>query len=189
MTTKLFSALLAALLIAGCASGPNPADVPVTDLSGKPVAGGTDGAQSSGVNTGGVTASELTGGVPQVNASAAPVAAEQGPAGVSRLVYFDFDSYAVKPEFLDDLQAHAEFIKRRSTSRVLIEGHTDDRGGREYNLALGQKRADAVQRALKQLGVATPQTEAVSFGKEKPAVEGGGEEAQAQNRRAVLVYR
>jgi peptidoglycan-associated lipoprotein len=112
-----------------------------------------------------------------------------GPQGVSRLVYFDFDSYVIKPEFQSLLEAHARFLKANPSRKVVLEGHTDERGGREYNLALGQKRAEAVRRALALLGVSDSQMEAVSFGKEKPAVEGHNEEAWAKNRRVEISYR
>ena len=124
----------------------------------------------------------------------APVSADtgslnaQGPVGVARIVYFDFDSYTVKPEFQSLIDGHARFLKANPQRRVSIEGHTDDRGGREYNLALGQKRSEAVRRALTLLGVSDSQIEAVSFGKEKPAVTGSGEEVWAQNRRAEIRY-
>jgi len=87
------------------------------------------------------------------------------------------------------IEAHAKFIKADKTRKVAIEGHTDERGGREYNLALGQKRAEAVRRALGLLGVSENQIEAVSFGKEKPAVQGSTEDAMAKNRRAEISYR
>ena len=112
----------------------------------------------------------------------------QGPVGVERIVYFDYDSYTVKPEFQSLIDGHARFLKANPQRRISIEGHTDERGGREYNLALGQKRSEAVRRALTLLGVNDGQIEAVSFGKEKPAVTGSGEEVWAQNRRAEIRY-
>jgi peptidoglycan-associated lipoprotein len=95
----------------------------------------------------------------------------------------------VKPEAQPQIEAHARFLKAVPSRKVQIEGHTDDRGGREYNLALGQKRAEAVRRSLGLLGVSDAQMEAVSYGKEKPAAEGHSEDAYAQNRRAELSYR
>jgi peptidoglycan-associated lipoprotein len=112
-----------------------------------------------------------------------------GPVNVARIVYFDYDSYVIKPEFQSLIEAHARFLKANNGRRVAIEGHTDERGGREYNLALGQRRSEAVRRALVLLGVPDGQLEAVSFGKEKPANPGSDEAAWAQNRRAELVYR
>ena len=112
-----------------------------------------------------------------------------GPVGVARIVYFDYDSYTIKPEFQSLIDGHARFLKANAQRRISIEGHTDERGGSEYNLALGQKRSEAVRRALTLLGVNDAQIEAVSFGKEKPAVQGTGEDVWAQNRRAEIVYR
>jgi peptidoglycan-associated lipoprotein len=112
-------------------------------------------------------------------------AAPQGP----RIVYFDYDSFIIKPEFQAVIEAHAKFLKADPKRRAAVEGHTDENGGREYNLALGQKRAEAVRRALALLGVPDVQVEAVSYGKEKPANEGHDEASWAQNRRAEIVYR
>ena len=112
-----------------------------------------------------------------------------GPAGVASVIYFDYDSYSVKPEFQSVLDAHARFLRADKTRRVNIEGHTDERGGREYNLSLGQKRSEAVRRALAVLGVPDSQMEAVSYGKEKPAAQGADESAFAKNRRAEMTYR
>ena len=110
------------------------------------------------------------------------------PTG-TRIIYFDYDSYVIKPEFQDVIENHARFIKADKNRKVAVEGHTDDRGGREYNLALGQKRSEAVRRALGLLGVPDSQVEAVSFGKEKPAMQGSDEAALAKNRRAEISYR
>ena len=107
-------------------------------------------------------------------------------SGLARVVYFDFDSFVVKDEFRGAIDAHARRLNAVKTRKVLIEGHTDERGGREYNLALGQKRAEAVQKSLTLLGVSADQIESVSFGKERPAVQGSTEEAWAQNRRAEI---
>ena len=109
--------------------------------------------------------------------------------GVSRTVYFDFDSYVVKPEYQSTLDAHARFIKAVPGRTVVLEGHTDDLGGREYNLALGQRRAEAVRRSLALLGVADGSMEAISYGKEKPAVAGTNDDARSQNRRVEISYR
>jgi len=107
----------------------------------------------------------------------------------NRVVYFDYDSFAIRPEFQSVIETHAKIIKVDKSKKVAIEGHTDERGGREYNLALGQKRAEAVRRALVLLGVSENQVEAVSFGKEKPAVLGSTEAAMEKNRRAEISYR
>jgi len=106
--------------------------------------------------------------------------------GAARIVYFDFDSFVVKDEFRPLIEAHAKRMAANKSQRGTIEGHTDERGGREYNLALGQKRAEAVLRSMTLLGVSETQLEAVSFGKERPAVQGSDEAAWAKNRRAEL---
>ena len=124
----------------------------------------------------------------QVASVSLPGAAGVGDAkaALGRVVYFDFDSYVVKDEFRALIDAHAKALAAQRGKRLVIEGHTDERGGREYNLALGQKRAEAVAKSLTLLGVPEAQLEAVSFGKERPAVEGSDEEAWARNRRAEL---
>ena len=113
------------------------------------------------------------------------------PKGVllKRSVYFDFDSYIVKDEYKPLVNAHSGYLNKNKGRKIVIQGNTDERGGREYNLALGQKRAEAVSRALGLLGVPNAQMEAVSFGKEKPAMTGHSEDAYAQNRRVELSYR
>jgi len=175
MKQSLFLAVALAAALAGCASGVKLDDVPVTDRSAQPVTPG-------GPGTGGQTQ------VPQVTAEDT-LANRGGPANVARIVYFDFDSYVVKPEFQSLIEAHARYLKQDARRHVVIEGNTDERGGREYNLALGQKRSEAVRQALTLLGVRDNQIEAVSFGKEKPAATGNDESAWAQNRRAEIAYR
>jgi len=112
------------------------------------------------------------------------------PKGVlaKRSVYFDFDSYIVKDEFKPVVEAHAKYLGANKGRKIVIQGNTDERGGREYNLALGQKRAEAVRKSLSVLGVADTQMEAVSFGKEKPKAQGSDEAAWAENRRADIAY-
>jgi len=106
-----------------------------------------------------------------------------------RSVYFQYDSFVVQPEYQSVVEAHARYLSANRNKRVVIEGNTDERGGREYNLALGQKRADAVRRALATLGVDDAQMESVSFGEEKPRSTGADEASLAENRRADLSYR
>ena len=103
-------------------------------------------------------------------------------------VYFDFDKYVVKEAYRPLVSAHSNYLNTHKARRVVIQGNTDERGGREYNLALGQKRAEAVRRQMALHGVSENQMEAVSFGKEKPKAEGHNEAAWAQNRRADIVY-
>lgn len=112
------------------------------------------------------------------------------PKGIlaQRSIYFDLDSYIVKDEFRPVLEAHAKYLNGNRTRKIVIQGNTDERGGREYNLALGQKRAEAVRKALALLGVPDAQIEAVSFGKEKPKALGSDDAAYAENRRADIAY-
>ncbi len=106
------------------------------------------------------------------------------------VVYFDFDSFELKPEGVAVVKAHARFLNTNKGRPLVVEGHADERGGREYNLALGQKRAEAVRRLLAMEGVPDGQVEAVSFGEEKPAVPGAADEAaHDKNRRAEIKYR
>ena len=103
-----------------------------------------------------------------------------------RVIYFDFDSYAIKDDFKPVIDSYARLLAGNRAKHLVVEGHTDERGGREYNLALGQKRAAAVVQSLTLLGAAENQLEAVSFGEERPAVQGSDEAAWAKNRRAEL---
>lgn len=168
----------AAVLMTGCGSAVKLDSVPVEDKSGTTISQDGTGGQAGSVGNGGVKSVDIG------------KSAQQGviPAG-PRIVYFDYDSYVIKPEFQPVIEAHARFIVADKGRKAAIEGHTDERGGREYNLALGQKRAEAVRRALGLLGVVDSQVEAVSFGKEKPAVQGSDENAMAKNRRAEISYR
>ena len=105
-----------------------------------------------------------------------------------RSVYFDYDSYVVKDEFQALLTAHGKFLSANPAMKMLIQGNADERGSREYNLALGQKRADAVKKALALLGAREDQLESVSLGEEKPACSEAGEECWAKNRRGDMLY-
>ena len=181
MVKRISLSLVILALVAGCSSGVKLNDVPVEDKSATSTAGAGAG---SGAGAGGSTQSGVT--PVDIGASGANAA---GPANVARIIYFDFDSYSIKPEFQSLIEAHSRFLKANPNRKVVIEGHTDERGGREYNLALGQRRSEAVRRSMGLLGVTDNQVEAVSFGKEKPAVQGGDEAAMAQNRRAEISYR
>jgi len=108
---------------------------------------------------------------------------------LKRSVYYEFDKYDVKPEYRALVDSHARWLKSNPGARLTIEGNADEQGSREYNLALGQRRAEAVVKSLTLLGADQTQLEAVSFGKERPAVQGENEEAWAKNRRAELASR
>ena len=103
-------------------------------------------------------------------------------------VYFGFDEYTVQTKYQKMLSAHAGYLKANPKQKIIIQGNTDERGTAEYNLALGQRRSDAVRKSLNLMGVSDDQMEAVSFGKEKPKAEGDSEAAFAENRRADIVY-
>jgi peptidoglycan-associated lipoprotein len=105
-----------------------------------------------------------------------------------RSVFFDYDQYTIKPEFQSLIEAHAKFLVKNPKIKTLIQGNADERGSREYNLALGQKRAEAVKRALSLLGAREEQIESVSLGEEKPRCTDHSEECWAQNRRSDLLY-
>lgn len=104
------------------------------------------------------------------------------------IVYFDFDKYDIRSDFADLLNGHAAFLRANPSYKIVIEGHADERGTPEYNIALGERRASAVQMYLQGKGVSANQMAIVSYGKEKPAVLGHDENAYAKNRRAILVY-
>jgi peptidoglycan-associated lipoprotein len=105
-----------------------------------------------------------------------------------REIFFDLDSYAIRAEFKPLLEQHAKFLQANAKYKMLIQGNADERGSREYNLALGQKRAEAVKKALQLLGASEGQLEAVSLGKEKPRCMESTEECWSQNRRADILY-
>jgi peptidoglycan-associated lipoprotein len=168
------------LTLAACTNVPLD-DVAVQDRTGTSVsalqAGNAAGGSTSGAAGGGVAGVEVAG------------ADKAQPSALQRVVYFDFDSFEIRPEFASVLEANARYLAADGSRRLALEGHTDERGGREYNLALGQKRAEAVRRAMGLLGVRDSQMEAVSFGEEKPAMTGFDEAAFAKNRRVELTYR
>lgn len=125
---------------------------------------------------------------PVVQAPVAPYLDPSNALNRERSVYFDFDKYVVKSEDTRLIELHGKFLAANPTVAIRIEGNTDEQGGAEYNLALGQKRAEAVSKALSVYGVKPNQVEAVSFGEEKPKALGHDEAAHAQNRRADLAY-
>ena len=193
----LLAPLAALALLAGCAS-PSPvaptAAAPVQTAAAAPVARAAAPAPApaaatpspqSAVSTVDLASSRSAPGAG--GAAAAPAAgAALLAAPQQNVVYFDFDSFAIRDDFKPVIEGHARVLSRDTGKRMVIEGHTDERGGREYNLALGQKRAEAVVRSLVLLGVGERQLEAVSFGKERPAVQGSDESAWSRNRRAEI---
>lgn len=112
----------------------------------------------------------------------------QSPLAQQRSVYFDFDSYTVPEQYRSMVEMHASYLSRNTQQNIRIEGNADARGGSEYNLALGQRRSDAVARMMSLMGVNSAQIEAISFGKERPKAMGNTEADYAENRRADIVY-
>ena len=161
-----------ALLMAACSSTPDS-----IDQTGAPVETRGGGPAVATVTTGGVDGGRL----PAVLTDPKSILSK-------RSVYFDYDSYEVKSEYKDLVTAHAKFLAENRQFKMLIQGNTDERGSREYNLALGQKRADAIRKMLGLLGVGEGQLESVSLGEEKPKNEGHNESAWAENRRGDMLY-
>lgn len=186
---KIFGAILLALTLSACStSGPQATveDRSAGTTTTQPAAGETKagGTETTGLGTEGVAGSSLDGsgtyaGDPRKD-PASPLS--------KRSIFFDFDSFVVTDEYSPVLEAHAAYLVSKRDSRVVLQGNTDERGSREYNLALGQKRAEAVRKALMVLGVTDAQLEAVSFGEEKPRNEADTEAAYAENRRVDVVY-
>lgn len=168
----LTAAAVVAVLATGCASNTKLNDTPVETRN--PTA--TETAQPQ----------QAQSAVSTVDLAAQKNAELLAAAKKGRVIYFDFDSFVVKDEFRPAVEANAKYLANNKKAQMIIEGHTDERGSREYNLALGQKRAEAVQKALVALGAADSQLESVSYGEERPAVEGHDEAAWSKNRRAEL---
>lgn len=171
------SALLCAvaLTLAACGSNVRLDDAQVTDAKGTAALKDDPSTQAPGA-------------IQQVQVGDRAVQAAL-PKDLPLLVYFDFNSDVIKPEFQSVIAGHARHLSRNKSAQVNIEGHTDERGGREFNLALGQNRAEAVRRALNLLGVQDAQMQAVSFGKEKPADTSGTDDGMGKNRRVFFNYR
>jgi peptidoglycan-associated lipoprotein len=176
--SKLLVALLAVTLVTAC-SGPSKSTV--DEGAGSAVG---DGASSSGVGEGGMGQGGDMGG----SAMGGSALGGPGASQENRVVYFEFDQFDVKPEYNAVLQAHGRYLSANPTSRLRLEGHADERGSREYNIGLGEKRGQAVRNVLLLQGAVADQIATVSFGEERPAVIGSDEEAWALNRRVEIVY-
>jgi peptidoglycan-associated lipoprotein len=165
---------IATLALAGCPKKPTT----VPEGSGSTA---TEGSETAGASADGQVGEgrELPG------ASGSPTG---GPSGVANVIYFDFDSSSIRPEYASLITSHAKFLAGSSSIRIRVEGHTDERGSREYNIALAERRAQAVRTALKLQGAGDAQLTTVSYGEERPAVAGSDEAAYEKNRRVELVY-
>jgi len=166
----------ASLLLASCATEEQKpaAQAPVETKPGAPQA-----VQTQPVKP-------VTPGKP----GASPFAALKDPGSIlsKRTVYFDFDKFDVKPEYRPLVEAHAKFLRENPSAKMLIQGNADERGSREYNVGLGQRRSEAVKKMLTLLGAREEQIEAVSLGEEKPACAEHSEECWAKNRRDDMLY-
>jgi peptidoglycan-associated lipoprotein len=175
---KPIQILAVAVLALGLAACQKPKQVKPDETA---AATTTEAASTSGIGdagtAGGTTAKPLT---PQQQALA--------DLAQKSIVYFDFDSSEIRSEYVSVIAAHAGYLVKFPNARVRLEGHTDERGSREYNIGLGERRAQAVRRALMLQGVADAQVTTVSYGEERPAVEGSDDAAHAQNRRVELVH-
>ncbi|HET9581053.1 MAG TPA: peptidoglycan-associated lipoprotein Pal [Usitatibacter sp.] len=173
---RLAICLVAAALAAGCASSEKKPEPPVSDRSTATTPQAPTTPPTSQTTP---RATESLSGNPL-----------KDPNNIlsKRSIYFDFDSNAVKDEYRNLIQAHARYLNDHRDTRIRIEGNCDERGSREYNLALGQRRAEAVKKVMTVLGVQDGRIETVSFGEEKPVANGHDEDSWAKNRRADIKY-
>ncbi|MBS8238905.1 peptidoglycan-associated lipoprotein Pal [Marinobacter lipolyticus] len=181
---KAFAMVLSLGLVAGCSSTGDTmgedeygSDVQAVDQDGGSTVYG--GSEDGGVSSTGLTDEEMREREER---------AEQEAMRNITTFYFDFDTAEIKPEAREVLVAHARYLESNPNQQVRLEGHGDERGTKEYNLALGERRANAVERFLIVNGASRGQLETVSYGEEKPAVMGSNESAWAQNRRVELVF-
>lgn len=190
----LISLLVASLMLSACGTTETKAPVEEKSVATTPAAPAPTGPQveTHGLAAGSTDQTEaLSGngsGVAGVDAAGAAMLKDPNNILSKRIVYFDFDKSNIKTEFQSLVAAHATFLKKYPNAKVVLQGNTDERGSREYNMALGQRRADSVKQAMSVLGVKNDQMETVSFGEEKPAAEGHNEAAWKQNRRTVIHY-
>jgi peptidoglycan-associated lipoprotein len=173
---KLFSALALSALLIGCSSTPPAGDGSADGTAG--MAGGSYDPRTSGISaSGGVYENEEDG--------------EGGVAGGglnTLTIYFDYDSSDIHPDYRDVVVTHGGYLMQNPNKTLTLEGHCDERGSREYNIALGERRALTVKRMLMAQGANERQIVTISYGEERPAVEGGSDAAWAKNRRVELVY-
>jgi peptidoglycan-associated lipoprotein len=182
--TPIFTALAAAVLIAGCGT---TTEDPGTS-TGAPV---TDASRPGGVKPG--ATGPQSGPVARVDMTKPGAVGEVDPKVKSgilarRSIYYDYDQFDIKDEYRGVVEAHAKYLRENPAARVLIQGNTDERGSREYNVGLGQRRSDGVKKMMVLLGARDNQIESVSLGEEKPQAEGQNEAAWSKNRRSDILY-
>jgi len=182
LNRKFLMVLISTLVLAaGCASK-------------KPKADGSGGIQFTTVTGTGTGSGAQTSGVATVDADrgagtgAGGALGPEGALGAQRVIYFDYDSADIRNDFIDVIAAHGRFLAGNATVRVRLEGHSDERGSREYNIGLAERRAQTVKRALALQGVQESQVTTVSYGEERPAAAGSDDNAYSKNRRVEIVY-
>jgi len=173
-------AVLSVALVAGCSHKTRP--TPASANSAVPAG---QSSETAGAGENSANAAQQAG---VANGTGPGVQGPSAPQLQERTIYFDFDSSEIKPEYNDVIAAHARYLVANPNIRVRLEGNTDERGSREYNIGLGERRAQAVRQALMLQGVADAQITTVSYGEEHPAVTGHNEAAWAKNRRVDIVY-
>ena len=177
---KIASGLAIAVLLAACSS------TPTSEQAAAPVVDGRSGTAPQVVQS-----TPVAPAVSQPSTTDSMVGSElRDPKSIlsKRSIFFEYDSNMIKEEFRPMVAAHARYLTQNRNAKMIIQGNTEERGSREYNLALGQRRADAVKQMMTVLGAEGPRVESVSFGEEKPRAQGSTEEAFAENRRADIVY-
>ncbi|AGX86546.1 peptidoglycan-associated lipoprotein Pal [Candidatus Symbiobacter mobilis] len=171
-------AMACVVALAGCATKVPLNEVPVETAEPDPMTQQQDDGAAA-VDTAQPAATDLSPATTETVVDGAPL---------TNIIYFDYDSTMIRPEFQSVVAGHAQKALGNSSLRLVLEGHADEMGSREYNLALGQRRAESVRNSLTILGVPSSQIEAISFGEEKPAVLGASDDAYAKNRRVEVRY-
>ena len=177
----ILAAVSLAALLAGCSSSPTQEQEPAGVEDRKPAATGAD---TQPVKKPAIASVDLTAG----KKPAMSVLTDPNSILSKRSIFYDLDKYDVRDEFKTLVEAHARYLRDNPRAKILIQGNTDERGSREYNLALGQRRSEGVKRMMMLLGVKEDQIEAVSLGEEKPRAQGSSEEAWTQNRRSDILH-
>jgi peptidoglycan-associated lipoprotein len=185
MRAILIATLCSAGLLLGAACSTTPEDQAAAGVESRTGPGGKPGADTRAVQPPKVAAVDITG-----KPGASSLAALKDPNNIlsKRSIYYDLDKFDVKDEYRSLLEAHAKYLRENPTARMMIQGNTDERGSREYNVALGQRRSDGVKKMLTLLGARENQIETVSLGEEKPQADGHDESAWSKNRRSDILY-
>ena len=183
---KTVIAILPALMLLGCGTSGEVEEGTETGVSSSVSTEDSSSATTSGVGESGASGGESMA-APDAGFSGDPLD-DPNSLLAKRVVYFDFDKSDIKGDFRDVIQAHAEYLANNASVSVTLEGHADERGTREYNIALGERRANSVQKMLTLQGASSSQIRVVSYGEERPAALGHDEDAWSLNRRAEFIY-